>query len=111
MPNGLCSPVALSYRCATVGGMSTRRKRSISLPPDLDAEIQVEADRDGLTYSGWLARAARKELKVRAGLEAFAAVEAELGPFTDEELAEADEWAQKATGRARRSSGSSRSAA
>jgi hypothetical protein len=83
--------------------MPARRKRSISLPPDLDAEIQVEAQREGVTYSRWLADAARRELKVRAGLDAVAEVETELGAFTPAELAEAGEWARGAIERARRS--------
>jgi hypothetical protein len=83
--------------------MPARRKRSISLPPDLDAEIQIEARREGVTYSRWLADAARRELKVRAGLEAVAEVERQLGAFSDQELAEADEWARGAIERARQS--------
>lgn len=80
-----------------------RRKRSISLPPDLDKEIQVEAQREGVTYSGWLADAARRELKVRGGLEAVADVERRLGALTGEELAEADGWAREAIERTVRS--------
>jgi hypothetical protein len=41
----------LSYRCTTMHGMAARTKRSISLPPDLDAEIQAEVAREGVTYS------------------------------------------------------------
>lgn len=88
-----------------------RRKRSISLPPDLDDEIQVEAQREGVTYSRWLADAARRELKVRAGLEAVAEVEQRLGALTGEELAEADEWAREAIERASRSRPAPRRAA
>jgi hypothetical protein len=93
----------MSYRCTTIGDVAARTKRSISLPPDLDKEIQAEVEREGVTYSRWLADAARKELKVRAGLEALAHVEKQLGPFTGEELAEADEWVRKAVGRTQRS--------
>lgn len=82
--------------------MAVRRKRSISIPPDLDAQIQAEASRDGMTYSAWLAGAARKELTIRAGLSAVAEVEQEIGPFTDEELAEAERWAKRAVERHRR---------
>jgi hypothetical protein len=72
-----------------------RRKRSVSLPPDLDIEIEAEARREGVTYSRWLADAARNELRVRAGLAAVAEVEREIGSFAGEELAEADEWARE----------------
>lgn len=82
---------------------TSRRKRSISLPPDLDDEIQLEAEREGVTYSRWLVDAARRELKVRAGLKAVAEVEQRLGAFTGEELVEADDWAREAIERAGRS--------
>lgn len=91
--------------------MAVRRKRSVSLPPELDAEIEAEAARAGVTYSRWLAEAARNELRVRAGLEAVAGVEREIGPFTSEELAEADEWARETIERARASNAPSRRAA
>jgi len=85
--------------------MALRKKRSISLPPTLDDEIQAQAERDGLTYSAWLADAARKELTVRAGLAAVAEVEQEIGTFTDEEIASAERWAQAVTHRDRTTEG------
>jgi len=48
-----------------------------------------------MTYSAWLAEAARKELTIRAGLDAVAEVEEELGGFSAKELADADEWAEQ----------------
>ena len=91
-------------------GMAARTKRSISLPPDLDAQIQAEVAREGVTYSAWLVAAARKELRVRAGLEALADVEKQIGPFTSQELADADEWARRTIEGARRSGASPRRA-
>jgi hypothetical protein len=82
--------------------MAIRKKRSISVPPDLDAQILVEAARDEMTYSAWLTATARKELKIRAGLGAVAEVERELGGFTGEELADAERWAKEAIERSRR---------
>jgi hypothetical protein len=89
--------------------MAVRRKRSISISPELDAQVKSEAAREGMTYSAWLAEAARKELTIRAGLDAVAEVEEELGAFSAEELADAEEWARQAirrehlaTGRQRR---------
>lgn len=79
--------------------MAIRRKRSISIPPVLDDQIQAEATREGITYSAWLAETARKELTIRAGLAAAAEVERELGGFSDEELADARQWAAHAIGR------------
>ena len=93
----------LSYRCTTLPWMAVRKKRSISVPPDLDARIEAAASKAGTTYSGWLVAAASKELIIRAGLNAVAEFEREQGSFTPEELAEAQEWAKSAVGRGRRS--------
>jgi hypothetical protein len=80
--------------------MAVRKKRSISLPPDLDAAIAAAAERAGMSYSAWLADTARKEFTIRAGLNAISAYEDEHGAFTPEELAEADDWAAQAIRRA-----------
>lgn len=83
--------------------MVTRKKRSISVPADLDAEIEAAANRAGMTYSAWLAAAARKEFTIRAGLDAVAAFEREHGAFSSDELAAAAGWASAAVDRAQRS--------
>ena len=88
--------------------MAVRKKRSISLPPDLDAEIAAAAEHAGMTYSSWLAATARKEFTIRAGLAAVAQFEDEHGAFTPGELADADQWAAEATERASRSGTSTR---
>jgi hypothetical protein len=85
-----------------------RKKRSISIPPDLDASIEEAARVAGTTYSGWLAATARKELTLRAGLAAVAAYERADGELNDEEIAEAEAWAQDAVARGRRSGARSR---
>jgi len=73
------------------------------MPPDLDAQIEDAAEREGLTYSAWLAAAARKEFTIRAGLDAVAAFERAEGAFTPAELADAEQWARSALVRGRRS--------
>jgi hypothetical protein len=78
--------------------MAPREKRSISLPADLFAEIARAAEAVGTTISGWLAETAAHRLKIEAGLAGVAAYEAEYGPFTDEQLAEADAWVREALG-------------
>ena len=83
--------------------MATRRKRSISVPEDLDDKIEAAAAEAGMTYSGWLMQAARKEFTIRAGLDAIREYEREYGPFTSEELTEAAEWAQATIRRSKRS--------
>jgi hypothetical protein len=77
--------------------MAVRKKRSISIPPELDAEIAAAAAAAGLSYSAWVAQTARKEFTIRAGLEAVSQYEAEHGPFSPAETAEADEWAARLT--------------
>ena len=77
--------------------MAVRRKRSISIPPELDAEIAAAAQAAGMSYSAWIAQTARKEFIIQAGLEAVSQYEAEHGPFTPDEIAEADEWAARIT--------------
>lgn len=77
--------------------MAIRKKRSISIPPGLDAEIAAAARAAGMSYSAWLAQTAQKEFTIRAGLDGVSQYEAEHGSFTPEEIAEADEWAARAT--------------
>jgi hypothetical protein len=81
--------------------MAVRKKRSISLPPDLDEQIAAAAEQAGMTYSAWLAATARKEFTLRAGLAAVADYEGEHGAFTPAELADADRWAATALGQSR----------
>ena len=80
--------------------MAVRKKRSISLPPELDAEIAAAAEHAGMSYSAWLADTARKEFTIRAGLAAVSEFEREHGAFTGAEIADADEWAAEAIQRA-----------
>ena len=89
----LLTVVPLCYRRV----MAVRRKRSISIPPELDAEIVAAAQAAGMSYSAWVAQTARKEFIIRAGLEAVSQFEAEHGPFTPDEIARADEWAARVT--------------
>ena len=77
--------------------MAVRKKRSISIPPELDAEIAAAAQAAGMSYSAWLAQTARKEFIIRAGLDAVSQYEAEHGRFTPDEIAEADAWAARIT--------------
>lgn len=76
--------------------MAVRKKRSISIPPDLDAEIAAAAAEAGVSYSAWLAETARKEFIIRAGLTAVSQYEHEHGAFSAAEIAEADQWAVQA---------------
>lgn len=93
----------MSYPCATIAAVAVRKKRSISMPPDLDVAIEEAAKAAGTTYSGWLAATARKELTLRAGLAAVAAYERAEGAFSETEIAEAETWAREAVSRGRRS--------
>lgn len=91
--------------------MATRKKRSISMPPALDAAIEAAAAAAGTTYSGWLAETVRREFTIRAGLAAVAAYEKKEGAFSAQELADAEAWALLAVNRSRRSESRSRRSA
>ena len=105
--SGLGGVLPLCYRV----DVPMRRKRSISMPPDLDAAIEAAAASAGTTYSGWLAATARKEFTLRAGLAASAAYEADEGAFSAEEVAEAEAWAREAIERGKRSGSRTRRSA
>ena len=80
--------------------MAVRKKRSFSMPPDLDAEIAAAAAQAGRSFSAWLADTARKEFAIRAGLAAVSQFERDHGTFTAEEVSAAEEWAVTALERA-----------
>ncbi|MGH9070742.1 MAG: hypothetical protein ACRDX8_06145 [Acidimicrobiales bacterium] len=80
--------------------MAVREKRSVSLPPDLAADIQKAAEETGTTFSGWLADAAAHRLRLEEGAKGIHAWEAENGPLTDEERAEGRTRARRSLGRA-----------
>ncbi len=88
--------------------MAVRKKRSISVPPELDAEIATAAAQEGMSYSAWLAGIARKEFTIRAGLAAVSQFERDHGSFSAAEMADADEWAAQAIQRVRQTGGSPR---
>jgi hypothetical protein len=96
-------PSELSYPCTTILEVVVRKKRSISMPPDLDSSIERAAAAEGTSYSGWLAAVVRKELTIGAGLDAVGGFERSHGRFTPDELAEAETWANEALARSRRS--------
>jgi hypothetical protein len=83
--------------------MAVRKKRSVSIPPDLDAQIEAAAADAGMTYSAWLAATARKEFTIRAGLEAVEEFERQHGRFSPKESVEAEQWARGALERSGRS--------
>lgn len=76
--------------------MADRVKRSVSMPPDIDARVAAAAAAEGLTYSGWLAREADRALRLRDGLAAMEEYERERGAFTAEETAAAQQWIDQA---------------
>lgn len=85
--------------------MADRVKRSVSVPADLDGAIQAAAERAGMTYSGWVAYAAGRALRIESGLAAVTQYEAEHGAFTSDELAAADAWIDKMESHANPASG------
>ncbi|HEX3828738.1 MAG TPA: hypothetical protein VHV82_15850 [Sporichthyaceae bacterium] len=66
-------------------------KRTISVPADVFAAVQAEAEAaSGESVSNLFAEGARLLLRQRAGRRAIAAYEAEHGPISPAALAEAD---------------------
>jgi hypothetical protein len=55
------------------------------------AEVYAAAQAVGDDRQAWIARTARKEFVTRVGLETVSQYEAEYGPFTPAEIAEANE--------------------
>jgi len=87
------SPVLLLYYRHP---LAVRKKRSISMPPELDAEIAHAAAQAGMSYSAWPADTVRREFTIRAGLAGVDQFERDHGAFTAAEIAAADEWAAQA---------------
>ena len=104
----VCLATAVLPLCYLWLVMAVRKKRSISMPPELDAEIAAAAAQAGMSYSAWLADTARKEFTIRAGLAAVSQFEADHGKFTPGELSEAEQWALTAVQRASRTGRSTR---
>lgn len=66
------------------------RKLSVALDEGVAEAASVSAERQGLSLSAWLNRAAENALAVEEGLAAVAEWEAEHGALTAAELAAAD---------------------
>lgn len=103
-------PAGLSYRVCYRPGMAQREKRSISLPPPLAEAIDAAALVAGTTFSGWLADAATRRLRLDAGRQGLAEWEHEHGSLTPAELAEGHARARAALGRKPASRSARRSA-
>ncbi len=80
----------------------TVRKLSVALDRSVADAAAVAAEREGLSLSAWLSRAAERALVVERGLEAIRAWERDNGSLTDAELADADEVLDRILSRARR---------
>lgn len=66
------------------------KKLSVALDEQVADAAAKSAERQGLSLSAWLNRAAENALAVEDGLAAVAEWEAEHGALTEEELATAD---------------------
>lgn len=74
-------------------------KLAITVDPDVHRQVVEAAAGEGVSVSSWMTAAARQALKVRDGLAAVGEWEAEHGPFTAAELAEAQRRVGTITGR------------
>ncbi|HEY3834220.1 MAG TPA: hypothetical protein VGO03_18155 [Acidimicrobiia bacterium] len=66
------------------------RKLSVGLDTAVADAAARAAEREGLSVSAWLNRAAERELRIGRGLAAVRAWERNNGALTDAELADAD---------------------
>lgn len=64
-------------------------KLAITVDPHVHRQVIDAAAAEGVSVSSWMTAAARRALKIRDGLAAVTEWEAEHGPFTAAELAEA----------------------
>jgi hypothetical protein len=80
----------------------TVRKLSVALDPSVADAAAVAAEREGLSLSAWLSRAAERALVVERGLDAVRAWERDNGSLTDAELADADKVLDRILSRSRR---------
>ena len=64
-------------------------KLAITVEREVHARVVRAAREDEVSISAWMTDAARRALRIRDGLAAVAEWEAEHGPFTDQDLAEA----------------------
>jgi hypothetical protein len=78
------------------------RKLSVALDPSVADAAAEAAEREGLSLSAWLSRAAERALVVGRGLDAVRAWERDNGSLTDAELADADKVLNRVLTRARR---------
>ncbi|WP_063735762.1 hypothetical protein [Streptomyces sp. RTd22] len=70
---------------------------TITIPSETLSAAKEAADREGMSVSAWLSRAAERAAKIEAGLVAAEEVLAELGPPTREEQAWVDEFMDAVT--------------
>jgi len=64
-------------------------KLTITVDPEVHAQVVAAASDKGVSVSAWMTSAARRTLLVRDGLSAVADWEADQGPLTAAELAAA----------------------
>ncbi|CDR06786.1 hypothetical protein [Streptomyces iranensis] len=79
-----------------IAGMSLERV-TITIPSETLSAAKEAADREGMSVSAWLSRAAEHAAKIEAGLIAAEEVLAEIGPPTPEEQAWVDEFMDTVT--------------
>jgi hypothetical protein len=64
-------------------------KLAITVDPDVHAGVIEAAAEEGVSVSAWMTNAARRALVVRNGLAGVEEWEAEHGPLSESEMAEA----------------------
>ncbi|OAI39044.1 hypothetical protein AYO38_08405 [bacterium SCGC AG-212-C10] len=70
--------------------MALTRRRSVSLPPELDRDVQEAAEADGLTVSDWISDALERGVRNFRLRQAVEQYERECGPIPQELKDEVD---------------------
>ncbi|WP_127356742.1 hypothetical protein [Actinacidiphila soli] len=70
---------------------------TITIPSEILSAAKEAAEREGLSVSAWLSRAAEHAAKIEAGLAEAEVVLAEIGPPTPEEQAWVDGFMELVT--------------
>ncbi|GAA2931365.1 hypothetical protein GCM10020221_28960 [Streptomyces thioluteus] len=96
----------LGFAIRMIPSMSLERV-TITIPSETLSAAKEAADREGLSVSAWLSRAAERAAKIEAGLAAAEEVLAEIGPPTPEEQTWVDDFMNVVTRPATDGSGAS----
>ena len=83
------APTTHTLVCVIIVCMAHVDRLSVTMPPEIGAAVRDAATQQGTSVSSWLAAAAAQRLRNELLGAALDTWEAEDGPFSDDELADA----------------------